>query len=148
MEFLHFVHNSITRIIIKLPWIFPGATLKFNGAPRNIHGNFTGVHQPSVLMWPSWSMGGTCRVSLQWRHNERVGVSNHQPHDCLFNRLFGRRSKKTSCSASLAFVLGIHRWPVNSPHKWPVTRKMFPLDDVIMRRAEQGLSQWENWLSM
>ena len=27
---------------------------------------------------------------------------------------------------------GIHRWPVNSPHKWPVTREMFPFDDVIM----------------
>ena len=35
-------------------------------------------------------------------------------------------------SASLAFVRVIHRWPVNSPHKWPVTRKMFPFDDVIM----------------
>ena len=35
-------------------------------------------------------------------------------------------------SASLAFVWGIHRWPVNSPHKWPVTRKIFPFDDVIM----------------
>ena len=35
-------------------------------------------------------------------------------------------------SVSLAFVRGIHRWPVNSPHKWPVTRKMFPYDDVIM----------------
>ena len=35
-------------------------------------------------------------------------------------------------SASLAFVRGIHRWPVNSPHKWPVTRKMFPFNDVIM----------------
>ena len=34
--------------------------------------------------------------------------------------------------ASLAFVRGIHRGPVNSPHKWPVTRKMFPFDDVIM----------------
>ena len=33
---------------------------------------------------------------------------------------------------SLAFVRGIHRGPVNSPHKWPVTRKMFPFDDVIM----------------
>ena len=33
---------------------------------------------------------------------------------------------------SLAFVRGIHRWPVNSPHKGPVTRKMFPFDDVIM----------------
>ena len=35
-------------------------------------------------------------------------------------------------SASLAFVQGIHRSPVNSPHKRPVTRKMFPFDDVIM----------------
>ena len=41
--------------------------------------------------------------------------------------------RKHESSASLAFVWGIHRWPVNSPHKRPVTRKMFPFDDVIMR---------------
>ena len=35
-------------------------------------------------------------------------------------------------STSLAFVWGLHRGPVNSPHKWPVTRKMFPFDYVIM----------------
>ena len=40
--------------------------------------------------------------------------------------------RKHQSSASLAFVWGIHRGPVNSPHKWPVTRKMLPLDDVIM----------------
>ena len=40
--------------------------------------------------------------------------------------------RKQQSSASLAFVRGIHRRPVNSPHKWPVTRKMFPFDDVIM----------------
>ena len=34
--------------------------------------------------------------SLQWRHNERGGVSNHQPRHCLLNRIFRRRSKKTS----------------------------------------------------
>ena len=34
--------------------------------------------------------------ALQWRHNERDGVSNHQPDDCLLNGLFGCRSKKTS----------------------------------------------------
>ena len=39
---------------------------------------------------------------------------------------------KHQSSASLAFVRGIHRWPANSTHKWPVTRKMFPFDDVIM----------------
>ena len=40
--------------------------------------------------------------------------------------------RKHQSSASLAFVRGIHRWPLNSPHKGPVTRKMFPFDDVIM----------------
>ena len=40
--------------------------------------------------------------------------------------------RKHQSFASLAFVRGIHRWPVNSPHKRPVTRKMFPFDDVIM----------------
>ena len=40
--------------------------------------------------------------------------------------------RKHQSSASLAFVRGIHREPVNSPHKWPVTRKMFPFQDFIM----------------
>ena len=44
----------------------------------------------------------------------------------------GADERKHQSSASLAFVQGIHRWPVNSPHKWPVTRKTFPFDDVIM----------------
>ena len=35
-------------------------------------------------------------ITLQWRHNGRDSVSNHQPHLCLLNRLFRRRSKKTS----------------------------------------------------
>ena len=39
---------------------------------------------------------------------------------------------KHQSSASLAFVRGIHRSPVNSPHKRPATRKLFPFDDVIM----------------
>ena len=55
----------------------------------------------------------------------------------------GADLSKHGISASLAFVWGIHRWPifrwpVNSPHKWPVTGKMFPFDDVIM-----GLCFWK-----
>ena len=62
----------------------------------------------SVFIWPTypWSSGVTDRIvvhmvwstreSLQWRHNGRDGVSNHQPHDCLLNRLFRRKSTKTS----------------------------------------------------
>ena len=46
-------------------------------------------------------------------------------------------------SESLAFMRGVHRRPVNFPHKWPVTWKMFPFDDVFMDmppyRFEPGL---------
>ena len=48
--------------------------------------------------------------------------------------------RKHQSSASLAFVRGLHRGPVNSPHKWPVTRKMFPFDDVIMKLISWALS--------
>ena len=41
--------------------------------------------------------------------------------------------EKDQSFASLAFVQGIHRSPVNSPHKGPVTPKMFPFDDVITK---------------
>ena len=44
----------------------------------------------------------------------------------------GADQRNHQSSASLAFVRGIHRSPVNSPHKWPVMRKMFPFDDVTM----------------
>ena len=79
---------------------------------------------------------------LQWRHNGRDSVYNHQPHDCLLNRLFRRRSKKTSKLRVTGLCVGIHRGPMNSQHKWPVTRKTFPFDDVIM-----PLDPTAGWLS-
>ena len=50
----------------------------------------------------------------------------------------GADQRKHQSSASLAFVRGIHRWPVDSPHKGPVTRKTFPFDDVIIEGVVQG----------
>ena len=82
----------------------------------------------SILFWNALR-------ALQWRHNGHDSVSNHQPDGCLLNCLFRCRSKKTSNSASPAFVRGIHRGPGNSPHKGPVTRKMFPFDDVNMKSS-------------
>ena len=58
----------------------------------------------------------------------------------------GSDQRKHQSSASLAFVRGIHQWPLNSPHKWPVTRKMFPFDDVIMEytlKSNIMLSPWD-----
>ena len=61
--------------------------------------------------------------TLQWRHDGRDSTSKHQPNDCLLNGSFRRRSKKT--------------WKLHftdlCPHKWSVTRKIFPFDDVIMK---------------
>ena len=47
----------------------------------------------------------------------------------------GAEQRKHQSSASLGFARGIHRGPVNYPHKWPVTRKMIPFDDVIMENT-------------
>ena len=69
--------------------------------------------------------------TVQWRHNEHDGVSNQQPHDCLLNSLCSANQRKHQSFVSLAFVWGIHRWPVNSPHIKLVMRKMFLFDDVI-----------------
>ena len=88
--------------------------------------------------------------SLPWRHNGHDSVSNHQPHGCLLNRLFRRRSKKTSKLRVTGLCVGNSPGPVNSPHKGPVTRKMFPFDDVItlltILRAvlKSRLSTWYN----
>ena len=72
----------------------------------------------------------------------------------VYSIVYSADKRKHQSSASLAFVWGIHRGPVNSPHKWPVTRKMFPFDDVIMRSMFQGYFiitagaiVWWTWLS-
>ena len=52
--------------------------------------------------------------------------------------------RKHQSSASLAFVRGIHRWPLNSPHKWPVTRKMFSFQGVIMKRVNPSRNFLKN----
>ena len=50
----------------------------------------------------------------------------------IYSTVYSDADQKHQSSASLAFVRGIHRGPVNSPHKWSGTRKMFPFDDAIM----------------
>ena len=82
------------------------------------------------------------RFSIHWsvssQHNcgVKMGVMAYQlPSltDIYSSVHSGADQRKHQSSESLAFVRGIHRWPVNSSHKWSVTRKMFPLDDVIIK---------------
>ena len=53
--------------------------------------------------------------------------------------------RKHQSSASLAFLRGIRRWPVISPHKRPVTRKMSPFDDVIMNCKPEDHEDFMPW---
>ena len=71
-------------------------------------------------------------ISLQWHHNGRDSVSITSLASVYSTVYSGADQRKHESSALLAFVWWIHRRPVNSPHKGPVTRKMFPFDDVIM----------------
>ena len=50
----------------------------------------------------------------------------------------GTDQREHQSSMSLAFVRGIHRWPVNSLHKGPVTQKMFPFVDIIMHKVKHS----------
>ena len=70
--------------------------------------------------------------SLRGRHNGRDSDSNHQPHDCLLNRLSRRRAKKTPKLRVTGRCVGNSPATGEFPHKWPVTRIMFPFDDVTM----------------
>ena len=79
------------------------------------------------LTFASLKMDQVLQHPLQWRHNGRDGVSIHQPHDCLLNRLFRRRSKKTAKLCVTGLCTGNSPVTDEFPHKWPVTRKCFHL---------------------
>ena len=81
---------------------------------------------------------------MRWRD----GVSNHRRLHCLLKCWFRRRSKKYQSSASLAIVRGIHRWPVKSPHKRPVTRKNSPVRHYVRLCALLSKSLSERFRSI
>ena len=85
-----------------------------------------------IWWWPISRIKLNSLCSLQWRHNNAMapqitGISFVYSTVCS-----SADQRKHQSYASLAFVRGIHRWPVNSPHKRPVTGKIFLFDDVIM----------------
>ena len=102
----------------------------FHITRHRLHNSYMSLSK-TICLYYKW------HVTLQRRYNGRDGVPNHQPHDCLLNRLFGCRSKKTPKLRVTGLCAGIHRWPVNSPHKGPVTRKLFPFDGVIMSTSNE-----------
>ena len=65
----------------------------------------------------NWRLMKSTLSSFLILSSSSLVLSNRQPHDCLTNLLFRRRSRKHQSSASLAFMRGIHRWPMNSPQR-------------------------------
>ena len=90
-------------------------TIWYNSIPNRV------CHKQAGLSVPHWNVPSS--ASLHWRHNDHHGVSNHQPHGCLLNRLFRCRSGKTSKLRVTGLCVGNSPGLVNSPHKGPVTRK-------------------------
>ena len=91
--------------------------------------------KPSVLSWMSW-VRFLCTDSSHVHYGDVIMgaiASQITSLTIVYSTVYSDADhRKYQSSASLAFVRGIHRSPVNSPHKWAVTRKMFPFDDVIM----------------
>ena len=88
--------------------------------------NSNSVFNRYMLIWP-----------LRWRHNEHDSVSNHQPHDCLLNRLFRGRSKKTSKLHVTGFCAG------NSPGTGEFPAQMASnAENVSIWWRHHGERQW------
>ena len=81
-------------------------------------------------------------LSLQWRHNGRNSVSNHQPHHCLLNGLFRRRSKKTSKLRITGLCVGNLPGTGEFPAQMASNTEKSPFDDVIMMYVVGFVDSW------
>ena len=99
----------------------------------NAYTKATGNRSISVVdSDPRFTFWRNTFTALPWRHHVRDSVWYHQLQECLFNCLLRRRSIKISNHGVTGLCAGNSPGPVNSPHKWPVTRKRFPFDDAII----------------
>ena len=125
---------------------------------REMHRHHTGDNASLNTKWTNHIKGNmfaSFRRCIILTSHKRQGVSNHcqswptHYNDVIMGAISSQITsltivystvysdadqRKHQSSASLAFVWGIHRGPVNSPHKWPVTRKIFPFNDLIMTK--------------
>ena len=111
-------------------------------------------------LWCTYQSGRTQQSSAQVEtQSQQSAVANQHYGDVIMSTTAsqitsvtivcaivysGVDQRKHQSSASLDFVWGIHLWPVNSPHKGPVTRKMVPFDDIIMGWSLPWI-HWPGW---
>ena len=110
-------------------------TFYVSGTPASISDNF-GTTRCTLWHELLWQAGWIyslqyCDVIMNVMASHITSVSIVCSTVCS-----GADQRKHQSSVPLASVRGIHRWPVNCPHKGPVTRKIFPFDDVIMCKIQ------------
>ena len=138
---------TITTLTESCPNLYPGLCVLVGG---------------SVVPWPAVFRDHLVYVPNQWETMLQSNVVFHwlgayHYRDVIMGTMAsqitsliivystiysGADQRKHQSWASLAFVQGIHWWPVNSQHKWPVTWKMFPFDDVIIYKMVPVHGYW------
>ena len=124
-----------TKLVLWQPFVFNETTMRYCDNTIDCLQSIRNRHSIACPLWCLLWVHHLC-VILRWRHygDAIMGAIASQITSLtvVYSTVYSDADqRKHQSSASLAFVRGIHRGPVNSPHKWPVTRKMFPFDDVI-----------------
>ena len=137
--------NNIIHSCLKLCTGLNDLTLSIKGAPW-----FRFFSQGTLEILPSFNIGRSQQQNFPQKlvETSHYAVLRFHYYDVIIGSMASQiisltivfstvyldtDQRKHQGSVSLAYVRGIHRGLVNSPHKWPVTRKMFPFDDVIMK---------------
>ena len=143
--------SQITRVLVVCTAVCWGEDQRHRFWCHNA--NFTVPSMTTKLsIWRSFVFSGVNQYTIKKNCRHYSGVimgamaSQITSLTIVYSTIYsGVDQRKHQSSASLAFVRAIHRWPMDSPHRGPVTRKRFPFDDVIMYRYcpfPSGLFHW------
>ena len=124
-EYAHFI--VLINLSLPAPGVGKNMALNIFGKRGLVARRWCAHNGPGAHWYQEWCISHYCDVIMGANASQITSLT------IVYSTVYsGADQTKHQSSASLAFVQGIHRWPVNSPHKWPITPKMFPFDDVIM----------------
>ena len=133
------INNGNELLTVVWPWLRPDVSKHMHTCicyvPVDYTGELYGL-QPSVslVVFPIWGIHLSYKSTNHYSSVIMSTIASQITSLAIryWTIYSGADQREHQSSSSLAFVWGIHRWPVNYPHKWPVTRKIFPFDDVII----------------